>query len=54
MQGSAPELIVLETTSTIRRLVLAGVMPAAEGAAVVRDIGETPIARTSHPSLGPR
>ncbi len=53
-RGAAPELIDVETTSTVRRLVLAGLMPVAEAETIIRDVGETPISRTSHRSLVPR
>lgn len=50
-KGAAPELVDIEAASTIRRMVLSGLMPAEEGSEVLRDVGETPISRTSHRPL---
>ncbi len=50
-QGAAPELIDAEALSTVRRLVIGGLLPEAEGAAAVRDIGDTPLSRTAHRPL---
>lgn len=52
--GAAPELIDVEIISIVRRLVSNGIMAADEGAAVVRDLGDTAISRTSHRPLLPR
>jgi predicted nucleic acid-binding protein len=50
-EGAAPELVDIEAASTIRRMVLSGLMPAEEGSEVLHDVSETPISRTSHRPL---
>jgi predicted nucleic acid-binding protein len=50
-EGAAPELVDIEAASTIRRLVLSGLVPAEEGSEILHDVSETPISRTSHRPL---
>lgn len=50
-QGASPELIDIETLSTIRRLVRRRLLPVVEGSAAVHDVSETPITRTAHRPL---
>ena len=49
--GAAPELVDIEAASTVRRMVLSGLMPAEEGRDVLHDVSRTPISRTSHRPL---
>jgi predicted nucleic acid-binding protein len=50
-EGAAPDLVDVEAASTIRRMVLSGLMPADEGRAVLHDVSQTPVSRTSHRPL---
>ena len=49
--GSAPEIIDLEVVNTLRRFVRSGRLTANDARAVMIDVRETPIARTTHRPL---
>jgi predicted nucleic acid-binding protein len=51
--GAAPEVIDLEVVNTLRRFVRSGRLTAEDARAMMVDVRETPIARTTHrPLLG--